>query len=89
MISVPSNDPQAAIRILSSVARFATLPETMGMREWLKAEMERLDAANRREVNPVDLRQRQGACQVIEDIFRIADEADRTIDKIRANQRKP
>jgi len=89
MISVPSNDPQAAIRILSSVARFATLPETMGMREWLKAEMERLHAANRREVNPVDLRQRQGACQVIEDIFRIADEADRTIDKIRANQRKP
>jgi hypothetical protein len=89
MISVPSNDPQAAIRILSSVARFATLPETMGMREWLKAEMERLDAANRREVNPVDLRQRQGACQVIEDIFRIADEADRTIEKIRANQRKP
>ena len=89
MISVPSNDPQAAIRILSSVARFATLPETMGMRDWLRDELRRLDEANRIEMDPDVFRQRQGACQVLQALFRVADEADRTIDKIRANQRKP
>lgn len=89
MISVPSNDPQAAIRILSSVARFATLPETMGMRDWLRDELRRLDEANRVEVDPDVFRQRQGACQVLSALFRLEETADKTVEKIRANQRKP
>ena len=89
MISVPSNDQQAAIRILSSVSRFATLPETMGMRDWLKDELARLDAANRLELDKDIFRQVQGACQVLDDLFRMAETADTLADKIRANQRKP
>ena len=89
MISVPTNDQHATLNILASLARFSTLPETRGMRDWLKSELARLDAANRLEVGPVELRQRQGACQVLEKLFEIAENADKTAEKIRANQRKP
>lgn len=89
MIYVPTHDNATTLRVLSSVSRFFVLPETMGMRDWLKDELRRLDEANRIEMDPDVFRQRQGACQVLQALFRIADEADRTIDKIRANQRKP
>lgn len=89
MISIPSNDPNTAIRILSSVSRFAVLSEVVGMRDWLKSELARLDAANRRELDEVTYRQRQGACQLLESLFAMAETADETVEKIRANQRKP
>jgi hypothetical protein len=88
MISVSSTDPNKA-SILSSIARFATLPETRGMYDWLKAELDRLDAANRGEMDQAVFRQQQGACQVLGDIFKIAETASEAVDKIRANQRKP
>lgn len=89
MISVPNDDPQAAIRILSSVARFATLPETMGMRDWLDSELMRLHQANQDELDDRIYRQRQGACQVLGKIKELMKTADTLADKIRANQRKP
>lgn len=89
MLQVPTYENAATLRVLSSVSRFLVLPETMGMRDWLKDELKRLDEANRIEMDRDVFRQRQGACQVLQALFRIADEADRTIEKIRANQRKP
>ena len=89
MLYVPTHDNATTLRVLSSVSRFFVLPETMGMRDWLRDELKRMDEANRTELDPDVFRQRQGACQVLQALFRIADEADRTIDKIRANQRKP
>jgi hypothetical protein len=89
MISIPTNDQSAALSILSSIARFSTLPETLGMMEWLKSELERLDAANRIELDKDIMRQRQGACQTLEKLLELTATADKTADKIRANQRKP
>ena len=89
MISVPTNDQHATLSILASIARFSTLPETRGMRDWLKSELDRLDAVNRKELDGIEFRQRQGACQVLEKLFEIAENADKTAEKIRANQRKP
>jgi len=73
---------------LSSLARYSTLPETMGMREWIDAELERLDAMNRREMDQVVFRQRQGACMVLEAIKELSKTASEKLEKIRANQNK-
>ena len=89
MLYVPTHDNAVTLRVLASVSRFFVLPETMAMRDWLRDELKRMDEANRTELDRDVFRQRQGACQVLQALFRIADEADRTIDKIRANQRKP
>lgn len=89
MLYVPTHDNAVTLRVLASVSRFFVLPETMGMRDWLRDELRRLDEANRVEVDPDVFRQRQGACQVLEKLFEIADTADKTAEKVRANQRKP
>ena len=89
MIYVPTHDNAATLRVLSSVSRFFVLPETMGMRDWLKDELRRLDENNRIEMDPDVFRQRQGACQVLSALFRLEETADKTVEKIRANQRKP
>ncbi len=88
MIEVSSKDPNQAVSILSSIGRFSALPETRGMRDWLKSELQRLDAANRIEMDKTVFRQRQGACQVLEKLFEIADTSDGKIEKIRANSNK-
>lgn len=89
MIFVPTHDQNVTLSVLASLSRFSTLPETRGMRDWLRDELGRLDAANRNEPDEVAFRQRQGACQVIQAIFTAIETADRTAEKIRANQRKP
>jgi len=78
-------DQQAAAQILLSLGRWGRLPETKGMVDWLKTELTRLDAANRRELNEAITRQRQGGSQVVEDLLRMAEEADDKAEKIRAN----
>lgn len=89
MLYIPTHDNAVTLRVLSSVSRFFVLPETMGMRDWLRDELKRLDEANRNEVDPDVFRQRQGACQVLSALFRLEETADKTVEKIRANQRKP
>ena len=89
MLYVPTHDNAVTLRVLASVSRFFVLPETMGMRDWLRDELRRLDEANRVEVDPDVFRQRQGACQVLSALFRLEETADKTAEKIRANQRKP
>lgn len=88
MISVPTNDQHSTLNILASIARFSTLPETRGMRDWLKEELVRLHVANQNEMDDVTYRQRQGACQTLSKILEIAETADKTAEKIRANQSK-
>ncbi len=89
MLYVPTHDNAVTLRVLASVSRFFVLPETMGMRDWLRDELRRLDEANRIEMDPDVFRQRQGACQVLQALFRLEETADKTVEKIRANQRKP
>jgi hypothetical protein len=84
MIDIPNNDQNQALSILASISRFATLPETMAMREWLTSELARLDASNRRESGETLLWQ-QGACQVLEKLIRLQEEADDKVQKIRTN----
>jgi hypothetical protein len=87
MIEIPQK-PEEALNVLSSLSRFAVLSETRGMRDWLKSELARLDAANRIEVDKTVFRQRQGACQVLEKLFQFADTSDGKIDQIRKNIKK-
>lgn len=84
MIDLHANDPSANLSTLLSIGRFSRLPETRGMVEWLKVELARLDTLNRKETDDAILRQRQGACQVLEAILKIADEADSKAEQIRA-----
>lgn len=85
MIEIPATDQNAQLSVLSSISRFARIPETEAMRVWLKAELARLDQANRREIGEAEYRQRQGACQALEDIFKLVDTAHVTAEKIRVN----
>ena len=87
MIDIP-RDPDKALSALASFARYSTIPETMGMRELISTELERLDEMNRREVDEVVFRQRQGACMVLEAIINLSDTAADKVAKIRANQSK-
>ena len=87
MIDVPQK-PEEALSALSSISRFAVLSEMRGMRDWLKSELARLDAANRIEMEETVFRQRQGACQVLGKLFELADTADGKIDQIRKNIKK-
>ena len=84
MINLPQ-DQTKAMQVLLSMGRFARLPETQGMVSWLKTELMRLDTANRHEPDEIVYRQRQGACQLLEDIFNTADGADRKAELIRTN----
>ena len=87
MIEIPL-DPHEAIAVLSSLSRFGTLPETRAMREWMRAELARLDRANRRDADPVSIYQRQGACQALEAIERLIETADEKVEKIKSNRRR-
>jgi len=87
MIEVPNSDQNQALSIFLSIHRFAQAGELQGMRDWLKAELARLDKANRRDLEPAVFHQRQGACQVIEKLLEIAETAGDKADQIRANQR--
>lgn len=88
MIYVPTHDPNVTLSVLASLSRFSTLPETRGMKEWLRNELTRLDEANRHEPDKDVFRQRQGACQVLEALFKLAETADVTAEKIRANRKR-
>ena len=87
MVILPQ-DQSMALSTLLSLRRFSQLPETQQMREWLRQELSRLDAANRREISDVSYRQRQGACQVLDSLFKLAEEADGKIAQMRDNERK-
>ena len=84
MIDVPQ-DPQEAMQVYLALSRFERMPETRPLVDWLTAELTRLDAANRNEPVDVAFRQRQGACQVIGKLLKLAEEADNKAEKIRAN----
>jgi len=84
MIDVPQK-PEEALNALSSISRFGVLSELRGMRDWLKKELDRLDEINEIEMDKTVFRQRQGACQVLRKILKLAETSDGKIEQIRAN----
>lgn len=64
-------DPRAALKLYSAMYCFGGFAETRDMVivNWLETELLRLDKANRNEEVDAVLKQRQGACQVLEKIL--------------------
>lgn len=87
MLSVPT-DQNEAQRILSSIGRWGSSPETYGMIEWVKSELARLDRLNRRELDNDVMRQRQGACQILEELLEKAEKAAEQAEQIRKFQQR-
>lgn len=85
MIEIP-NDQDQAVRVLHSISRFSTSPETREMCDWLKEELARMYVANQTELDEIFFRQRQGACQAISKILLLTETADKTIEKIRVKK---
>lgn len=87
MITLPQ-DSQRKLQVLAALGRWIRFPETRQMVEWLQGELQRLDTVNRREIEDITYRQRQGAAQAIAELLRMAEEADTTAEKIRINKPK-
>ena len=74
-----SQDRRAVLELYEAMHRFGGFPETRSMVKWLESELSRLDAANREEVVDVVFKQRQGACQVLEKILTMVEDAPKRI----------
>jgi len=81
MFSLPTDQSEAE-RVLSAIGRWGSSPDS-AMVEWLATELDRLDRLNRTEPDEVKLRQRQGACQVLEFLLKKAESATGEAEKIR------
>ncbi len=82
MIQLPT-DQRDAHRLLKSLGRFAVSPDVAEVRDWLKAELERLDAASRDELDHGRDLQMQGARQVLAELFKHMETAEEKAEKIR------
>lgn len=87
MIDIPQ-DPHKAVNVLMSISRFSRLQETQQMAEWLRAERERMDGLNRKELNEAVFRQRQGVCQTLDALVKLMETADEKAANIRMNLSK-
>ena len=85
MVDEPQ-DQKKALSLYKAMNYFQRLPETRSMVDWLPAELKRLDAANRHEPEDVTLRQRQGACQVLEKILSMLAVSSEKADKLAQKQ---
>jgi hypothetical protein len=70
-----SGNQHEALQAVTAIGRWGAIPETRPMVDWIRAELARLDRANRSEQDETILRQQQGAAKALEDILRLADEA--------------
>jgi hypothetical protein len=70
--------------VLISLDRFMRFPEMQPAVNWLRRELARLDGLNRKEAKNAVVRQRQGASQVLDDLLRLSDGADKQAEQIRA-----
>ena len=83
MLNLP-DDQQDAMTVLISLDRFVRFPEMQPAVSWLRAELTRLDGMNRKEASEAGFRQRQGGGQVLDDLLRLSDGADKQAEQIRA-----
>lgn len=79
-------DPEKDLPLYKAMYRFRQIPETRAMLEWFESELNRLDVANRYELDDVAFRQQQGGCLVLENILSMLAKSSEKVDKLAQKQ---
>ena len=62
--------------------------ERYNFKEFINAELSRLDRENRREGDTVAFHQRQGACQVLQNLVEMLETADQMYDTLKMQEKR-